>query len=111
MLGHACHSCTTGYKGPGVPLRVAGPCGGWPLARVDLRAHSSLGRGLRPPRDPLGPAAFGYLSGSSILLRSRSLGAAMADAPDPAGKHDAAPAAATPPDQGSAMELGSSWLG
>ena len=45
--------------------------GGWPLARVDLRAHFSLGRGLRPPRDPLGPAAFGYLSGSySILLRS-----------------------------------------
>ena len=44
---------------------------------MDLRARFSLGRGLRPPRDPLGPAAFGYLSGSySILLRSRSLGAA-----------------------------------
>ena len=78
---------------------------------MDLRAHFSLGPGPGPPRDPLGPAAFGYLSGSySILLRSRSLGAAMADAPDPGGakdsaKDDAAPAAATPPDQGSAMEL------
>ena len=60
--------------------------------------------------DPLGPAALGYLSGSySISLRSRSLGAAMADVPDPgdakdSAKDDTAPAAATPPDQGSAME-------
>ena len=73
-------------RGPGVPLGVAGLCGGWPLAKVD-RAHFSL----QPPRDPLGPAAFGYLSGSyCILLRSRSLGAAMADAPDPGGARDGA---------------------
>ena len=28
LVRPACHSCTTGYKGPGVPFGVAGPCGG-----------------------------------------------------------------------------------